>query len=130
MHSYDQLKSDVDLLAKEIVALGGSLGGGYDRAAVEYWLEPSVLGDSKPTPLPVKLAVAIAICTLKHAAALPVEPEDEEPIETLLPLLTPSQVQSSFSSPDLIQMHADSSAVLSPRLLNAVTPFLASAIGA
>lgn len=125
MQSYGRLKSDVVFLANEIVALGGSLAGGYDRAAVEYWLEPSVLEESSPTPLPVKLAVALAICALKHSAALPVGQEDEKPIETLLPLLTRSEIQSSFTTGDLIQMRADSSVVLSPRVLNALTPVLA-----
>ena len=126
MHSYSQVKRDVAGLAAEIVSLGGTLAGGFGRAEVEYWLESSVLPEAYPTPIELKLAAALAICSLKKEAGLTVEPEDEAAVQLLAQMLSTSTCKQAFAPQDVEAMQSDAMATLSLEARNAISSLLAS----
>jgi hypothetical protein len=127
MHSFVQIKHDAASMAAEIVALGGTKSGGLARAGVEFWLEPDVLADALPTPLEVKFAAALSICSLRSEAGLPAEPEDQMLIRDLLSLIDAQSLVKSFSASDARAMQEVARATLEQDLSYAVNALFATA---
>jgi len=123
MHSYLDIRSDVEEIAAKELASGSTWEAGFGRAAVEYWFED--LRDDLVTPLPVKFAVAIAICDLKHKNI--VQPDISEEIDALRELsefVQKEDMAKVFPREELLHMEALSQRLLPQAIVSQIRSLL------
>lgn len=101
---YAKIRNDVESIAREEVARGGTWESGFGRAEVEYGFED--LPNDSVTPLPVKMVVALAVCDLKRLHSVVDLGPEQEAIAELLSLVHPSDLAASFTSAELQAMAA------------------------